>query len=390
MMSLMNIRSAPQAWLAGLMLVLASPSLRAQTSPAQFTLGSALSRIDRGFSQVTGGAELRDGRLIIADATEQAVFVLDFARGAATALGRTGPGPNECGRPFTVLRAPGDTLVIASPGGRFLRVDPAGKILGPVPFPGELLAAGMSIPRAIDAAGRYYWASDFLVADPQRGSRRNRTPSVRRWTPGQDSTELVATYSDHGADVTQHRRYPYPERDGWVVAPDGRVGVVVAADYHVVWVRDRRVLAAGQPIPFQRIAIGRAEREAYRELQARTPAAAVRVIDPDGNAREQEAARRRVAQAYPDELFPKALPPFEATGVWLSPRGDVWVSRSRALEDSVPVVDVIDPAGARRGSLHLPIGRRVLALEREFIYLVHTDDDGLQWVERYAWPAGLR
>ena len=54
------------------------------------------------------------------------------------------------------------------------------------------------------------------------------------------------------------------------------------------------------------------------------------------------------------------------------------------------MIDVLDQGGVRRASLRLPVGRRVLALDRRGVYLVHTDDDGLQWVERYAWPAELR
>ena len=89
-------------------------------------------------------------------------------------------------------------------------------------------------------------------------------------------------------------------------------------------------------------------------------------------------------------MFPASLPPFEEDGAWVSPGGDIWVARSRSANDGVSVIDVLDDAGARRGSLRLPQARRVLTLDRHGVYLVHTDDDGLQWVERYPWPAGLR
>lgn len=356
----------------------------------QFTLGPANSRIERGFSRITGAAELRDGRLMIADPTELAVFVLDFARGTVDQLGRAGPGPDEYERPFGVLRAPGDTLVVASPGGRFLRIDPAGGIAGPVRFNLGPGTGGMSIPRAIDAAGGYYWESDGVTRDPQRGFRRNRMPTIKRWHPGRDSAIVVATFADHAADMTEKRFHPYAERDAWVVAPDGRVGVIVAADYHLRWIRDGHILSEGRPIPFERIAVGRTEREAYREQRARMPTGGARFTGPPGNAGEREAARRQAAEAYPDDMFPSFLPPFEEGGAWLSPGGEIWVARSRAANDAVPLIDVLDAAGARRGSLRLPAGRRVLALDRNGIYLVHTDDDGLQWVERYTWPEGLR
>lgn len=388
----MPIPSGPHPSRAAFLLVISSllaSTSSAQQSPAQFALGSATGRIERGFSRITGAAELRDGRLVIADPTDLGVFALDFSRGTVSQIGRAGPGPDEYERPFGVLRGPGDTLVVASPGGRFLRLDPSGAIAGPVRFNFGPGMGGMSIPRGIDAAGRYYWDSDFITRDPQRGFKRNRMPTIKRWAPGRDSAVVVATYADHAVDMTEKRFHPYAERDAWVAAPDGRVGVLVAADYHLRWTRDGRTLAEGRPIPFERIPVGRAERDAYRDVRARTPGGGAQIVGP-APSRESEAARRQAAEAYPDDMFPASLPPFEENGAWLSPGGDIWVARSRAANDEVPVIDVLDNAGTRRGSLQLPEARRVLALDRNGIYLVHTDDDGLQWVERYAWPAGLR
>lgn len=365
-------------------------ALPAQRTTNQFTLGPANSRIERGFSRITGAAEARDGRLVIADPTELGVFVLDFTRRSVNQIGRAGPGPDEYERPFAVLRAPGDTLIVASPGGRFLRIDPQGRIAGPLRFNFGPGTGGMSIPRAIDTAGRFYWSSDFVTRDPQRGFRRNRAPTIKRWAPGTDSALVVTTFADHAADMTEKRFHPYAERDAWIIAPDGRVGVLVAADYHLRWIRDGKVVAEGPPIPFERIAVGSAERDAYREWRARMPAGGAQMTGPPGSGPQREAARRQAAEAYPDEMFPRSLPPFEEDGAWLSPGGEVWVSRSRAANDPLPLIDVLDGAGTRRGSLRLPEGRRVLALGRTGIHLVHTDDDGLQWVERYAWPAGLR
>ena len=87
---------------------------------------------------------------------------------------------------------------------------------------------------------------------------------------------------------------------------------------------------------------------------------------------------------------PPTLPPFEEDGAWLSAGGDVWVHRSTPASDSVPRIDVLTPQGTLRGFLRLPVGRRILALDRANLYLRHTDDDGLQHIERYALPAGLK
>ena len=53
-------------------------------------------------------------------------------------------------------------------------------------------------------------------------------------------------------------------------------------------------------------------------------------------------------------------------------------------------VDVLDLSGRRIRELALPAGRRLVALDRGGVYLVREDDDGLQYLERYGWPTGLR
>jgi hypothetical protein len=38
------------------------------------------------------------------------------------------------------------------------------------------------------------------------------------------------------------------------------------------------------------------------------------------------------------------------------------------------------------GQVTLPPGRRLVAVDRGGVYLVRTDDDGLEWLERYGLP----
>src|SRR5687767_14747278 len=63
---------------------------------------------DESFSNITAVRELPDGRVVVADAKERRLAILDFARGTATQLGRSGGGPNEYGNVNTLTRGPGD------------------------------------------------------------------------------------------------------------------------------------------------------------------------------------------------------------------------------------------------------------------------------------------
>jgi hypothetical protein len=96
-------------------------------------------------------------------------------------------------------------------------------------------------------------------------------------------------------------------------------------------------------------------------------------------------------EAFPDEMFPVHKPPFVERGAFRSPGGNIWVVRSpvgnRLNGDRV---DVLDSNGRRIREVQLPTGRHLVALDRRGVYLAHEDEDGLQFLERYTWPQGLR
>ena len=51
--------------------------------------------LSRPFDRITGLYELRDGRVIVVDANEQSVLLIDFTSDRAVQLGRQGAGPGE-------------------------------------------------------------------------------------------------------------------------------------------------------------------------------------------------------------------------------------------------------------------------------------------------------
>jgi hypothetical protein len=52
--------------------------------------------------------------------------------------------------------------------------------------------------------------------------------------------------------------------------------------------------------------------------------------------------------------------------------------------------DVFDGAGMRAATVELTAGRRIVAIGVAHAYVVRTDADDLQWLERYQLPAALR
>lgn len=153
----------------------------------------------------------------------------------------------------------------------------------------------------------------------------------------------------------------------------------------VSYLRDRRgVLSEGAYVA-RFDADGRVVRAAplqmwYPQLSTRWRApfmaGDVWTVAPDG----------RVARVDAD--FPRHVPPFVETYVghvaMIAPDGALWVMRY-APPRHVPVADVFDDAGRRTLEVELPRGRRLAGFGESSLFLLHTDEDGLQWLERHPW-----
>ena len=61
---------------------------------------------------VAGALELRSGLVLMVDAAEMDLVVVDFAKGTRAILGRKGSGPGEYRAPGAILQVPGDTIWI--------------------------------------------------------------------------------------------------------------------------------------------------------------------------------------------------------------------------------------------------------------------------------------
>lgn len=62
--------------------------------------------------------------------------------------------------------------------------------------------------------------------------------------------------------------------------------------------------------------------------------------------------------------------------------GTLWVERSTRVGESA-LWDVFDSAGKLTARVRLPARRQLGAVGEKWIYLIATDDDGLQQLERY-------
>jgi hypothetical protein len=240
------------------------------------------------------------------------------------------------------------------------------------------------MPRFVDARGRiYYQPESFTASGPADSAAVVR---FDRSTNTVDTLGVVmlspASQSRVGERVMLSRG-PLRPRDDWAVGADGQVAIVHALDYSVEWISPTGASVVGPSNSYQRQRVGRAEKEEWLEDQA-VESTNVRMMMSAAGQRTMQFSRgggggQRDIDAYD---WPEKLPPFRPKRSLVTPDGSLWVERYGSA-GSAPVLDVFDARGIKTGEMTLGPDRRVAAFGAGIVFLVFTDEVGLQWVERY-------
>lgn len=376
-------------------LALAAAPLLAQ--PSTRTLTTPEARLAEPFTSVTGLRELRDGRVIVSDGSERTLQLFDMRSGAARAIGREGSGPGEWRVPSRLHALPGDsTLMEDFANRRFL-------VIGPDGLPGETFRIADGSPAfagsfvGVDAQGRLIFEREVPPTDAgpraaatgvsqvlcyDRRSARTDTIGSLATVVGEQSGAMALP----GGLVRMYTNLPLASRDAVAVTVDGQVAILRHNPYRL----ERRTadgrLQQGPPASAARIRVTQAEREAFARSQVR-PGSIV-VSGPANAAAPRPSAAAIDAAAMqsltnPDMTWPEFKPPFVRAGVIGAPNGRVWVLRSRAHDDPVPVFDVFDATGTVVERVAIPARTRLVGFGAGTVYLARSDEDDLQYLERY-------
>ena len=381
----------PSSFRSAALALLATTPLFAQ-QPAMRTLTTPEAEFKESFDAVSALRELPRGRVLLTDLGPKTVILADFASGQQTTVGRNGQGPGEYQFPGELIPLPGDsTLLVDRVSRRFLRIGPDGTIGKTLPFPDGL--SGMPEPRGADSQGRiYFQASAFQggpgdLGDPQipdsvalvRWDRAlNRIDTVTRVKIPAIKMQVSGTSN---ARAVMMRSQPYAAADEWAVAADGRVGVARVGDYHVEWLGPQA--SRGAAVRYDPVKVTDADKQAY--MNAMKNSRNRIVVNQGGPGRGAQELKPPEPDASEFD-WPATKPPFRAGGqraAFVTPEGQLWLARSSSARDSTPVFDVFDARGALTTRVSLPLGRRVVGMGQGVLYAVRTDEDGLQWLERY-------
>src|SRR5690349_12391563 len=246
------------------LLSLGAAPLAAQQVPT-VSLGAAQATYAEPYTLISSVRELPGGKVMVVDTRDKVVQIVDMASGNATKIGREGSGPGEYQFPRSLLAMPNNETFLSDPmQNRFLRIDAAGKVLETVSYPTGM-GPGMQVVGA-DQQGRIYWEGSSFGGGGQLTFNQNSSGEVEqndsvpviRWDRRANTMDTLARVKGPQMKVNiggggnsrsvMIRQQPFSPRDGWGVAPDGRVAMVRSGEYRVDVVRAPGAMTRGAPV----------------------------------------------------------------------------------------------------------------------------------------------
>ncbi len=394
----------------------------AAAAQQQRPLPAAEATFEEPFSAVSGLRELSNGRVVVADARDKVVQLVDLAAQSATKIGREGSGPGEFGLPMRLFAAPRDSSYLYDPlNQRYLAITPDGKAVdqfrveidaplpnGDRPVQRQAGAApqqatfrmGMDIPRAIDARGRLYFESAGVTRGPDGAPRGADSAVITRYDRSArklDSLGWVrlakanvqASGSQGNMRVMVGGANPLALRDEWTVFPDGRVAIVRGADYHVDWVLANGTRQSSAPIKFTPIRFTDADRKEEEAMRNRARSNAMMITMDAGAGGTRRSAQMgpgpNAAPLEPLDNWPEMKPPFRPgqAAVFARPNGELWVRRMEPAGAKGILYDVINATGAVTHQVRIPERVNVVGFGNGTVYTTKADEDDLLYLQRH-------
>ena len=392
--------------------VAATAAISAQEPPLR-TLARYDVEYAEPFSCVSGFRELADGRVIVADVKEKMVQLIDMRAGTSKKIGQQGQGPGEWSTPNGLFALPGDTTILLDPQNqRFLIIHPDGSVgksftvdLGGGGGGRNIGALTASRPQGVDRMGRlYYQGSSFVFTQDGPPVAADSAPLVRydRRTSKVDTlvwlqlpkSNVQTSGSAGNAAIRITGANPLVPQRMWTVAPDGRV-VIVHAEPYQVEIINGAARTRGPAIQYAKRAVTESDKQPVQ-----TPDCSLTISFgyPGGGGGVGGGAttvRSTVSAAVggagrtpPRDDWPATMPPFAGRfgPARVAPNGDVWVPRSRAVNDA-PTYDIFDGTGKLTGRIAMPKGTRLLGFGNGTVYAYRMDADDLVYLQRYRLDA---
>jgi hypothetical protein len=358
------------------------------------------------FTSIRGVRELANGKVLVSDVQDKVVQLIDFGANTTVKIGREGQGPEEYMLPMGLFGMPDGSVVLQDMGNRrFLQILPDGKIgksfSPPAPSAQSsanagrgtfVVGAGLLNVRGVDAKGHLYFQGMGIPADGSSAAA-DSVPLMTwdRVSPRVDTVAWLPIPANQRPQVTRDGNRQsvmvriggggaWPRQTSWMPAPDGRIAIVSPEPYQVTWLSGKSRVA-GPVIQASLPKVTEADKKAWLDRQSRQRPVMVAFGGPGG----RNAPAPRGAPQDPSEIeWPETLPAFTGNdAVQMTPDGQVWVQRVKSANDKTPSYDVFDGTGKLVGAVTLRPRSRIAGFGKGTVYVVRTDEDDLQYLERY-------
>jgi hypothetical protein len=341
-------------------LALLLPIVGSAQAPVTIRLDAPDARLNQEFSDLVALRELADGRLLLSDRKEERLVVADLTTGQVRDISRKGGGPGEFELFVLKLLPLGGDSTLAVDLNRWLVIS-GDSVVATLPrdLPAKLavslwpLAAGQGrlLSRWVSNADSWPVSLVSLATGESDIVASLHAGKVQR-------SAVRPVRSADGRVAMSVGRVPLDVWDAPMLFDDGWVAIARVSPYRVEWRSPDGRWTRGAPLPFTRLRMDEHEQDAYAE---RNPWA-------------------RGATQWPD-----VLPPFDRTELLASPEGMLVIQRLPTASRPETRYDVVDRSGKLHGEIVLAPNQRIAGFGRRSVYVVETDDDGIQRLSRHPW-----
>jgi hypothetical protein len=351
-------------------------------------LKPANAMLDAEFTIVAGIRELADGRVLITDEKENRLLVADFRANKVSPIARLGSGPGEYRRIGRLWAIAGDSTIVPDTHAARWLVLHGARVVATVPSndPGLTPGRGGMLEGA-DAIGG--------VVTMVHGGHRFRRPTdkdslrILRYDRNTKQTlevgRITSPFERYGNMVVEvplaegavsgPPRYPMggKAQDQVAVFADGWIAFARVKPYRVDWCAPNDKCTTGPTI--ERLArMSDGDKRAYLELA-------------DARVYWRKTIKLEETVDWPEVLDPFHEPPgLDASALLPMPDGRVLIDRVPKAGGVHTRHDIIDRQGKLAAMIRLPLNERIAGFGTRTVYVISTDEFGLQYIRRHPWP----
>jgi hypothetical protein len=339
------------------------------------------------FDRVVAGAVYDNGAIVLLDVLARTVTLVDSQFRVRRPLTRAGTGPGEVQLPTGLAAGADGALVVDRALSRLVEVRAPAWRAAPFSFRDAdrcAVRATQSVLLATSIDGERRVVGEIVAGN----LRRAGVLTVVGWRSACDADTLAHIdipsakrgTSVGGLSVESSPPLPFPHSHQWIATRDGRIVIAESEGYRVRAVRGRQTLHDVR-IAYSPVALSAEHQREWRKLRTSPQMSFVR-------DRATQTTRGEVTtEPWTAPLaWPAQLPPFLEGALVAAADGSVWIRRTTAA-GARSEYDVLDSALVVRARVTLPSAQRIIAVGRRYLFAVRTDNDDVEWLERYDLPS---